>query len=490
MSSLSEAPVTPPRTTRTQVARRTDDLTPKRILKANLLEYLKSAKGNVKQNVPIVLYTCGSLCPVHLQHVALQEMAKDHLQCSPYNLTVVGGYLATSNDLYVKQKYVASNRLGSFLDWQTRAFLIKLAIKDHPFIAFDGWDGEYQPFFQEYFAAQKHLQSHLDLWCSEEGLPRVKVVAVHGSDHVNKCGLAEWFPRQGLGCVCVERPPGRAPKSNPDRFFFSMSLPRNAMNHHAFVSSTRVQQLLKGAARKKGELYVEKMLHPAVLKELKRLWKVEEQLPKQKNDLEIREVHLDEIKVYKILSGCSTLVAYDSLLRRRRMERDQQRSLEEQEWAGIYTQLERPHVLGTLPYRWDRGAMEATLVEVTLRNIDVLVLDGDLMHRNDLKGGEKACAVKLKLGIDRVTPLVEAIGRKGQLIAVKETQDEWEMVLPHSILKSLEVKERVLGKFCRHETKPVVSKWAPHGKDWQDYFGCDEPESLVSLVPTKAAIAW
>ena len=280
MSNISEAQITPPRVTRSQVARRTDELTPKRILKANLLEYLKNAKGKVGQNVPIVLYSCGSLCPIHLQHVALLEMAKDYLQSSSYNLTVVGGYLATSNDLYVKRKYKASNRLESFLDWQTRASLIKLAIKGHPFIAFDEWDGKYQPFFQEYSVAQKHLQSHLDLWCSEQSLPRVKVVAVHGSDHVNKCGLAKWFPRQGLGCVCVERPPGKAPPANPTKFFFSISLPRNALDHHAFVSSTRVQQLLKGAAKRKGELNVEEMLHPDVLKELKRLWKLEKQLPK------------------------------------------------------------------------------------------------------------------------------------------------------------------------------------------------------------------
>ena len=188
-------------------------------------------------------------CPIHLQHVALQEMAKDYLQSSPHNLTVVGGYLATSNDRYVKQKE-ASNRLESFLDWQTRASLIKLAIKDHPFIVFDEWDGEYQPFFQEYSMAQKHLQSHLDLWCSEEGLPGVKVVAVHGSDHVNKCGLAKWFPRQGLGCVCVERPPGKAPKSKPENFFFSMSLPRKAMDHHALLSPHEGAATFEGGSAK------------------------------------------------------------------------------------------------------------------------------------------------------------------------------------------------------------------------------------------------
>ena len=281
MSTLIEPPVTPPRARRTQIASRTDDLTPKHILKANLLEYLKNVNSKEEQNMPIVLYTCGSLCPIHVQHVALQEMAKDYLESSSYNLTVVGGYLATSNDLYVKQKYEASNRLESFLDWKTRASLIKLALKDHPFIAFDEWDGEHQPFFQEYYMAQKHLQGHLDLWCSEQSLPRVKVVAVHGSDLVNKCSLAEWFPREGLGCVCIERPSAKAPETNPGNCFFSIPLPPNAPLHHSFVSSTRVQQLLKGAAKKKGELNVEEMIHPAVLKELKRLWKLEKFLPKE-----------------------------------------------------------------------------------------------------------------------------------------------------------------------------------------------------------------
>ena len=112
------------------------------------------------------------------------------------------------------------------------------------------------------------------------------------------------------------------------------------------------------------------------------------------------------------------------------------------------------------------------------------------MHRTDVKSGEKAYAVKLQLGMDQFTPLVESVGKKGQLLAVKETQEEWEIVLPHNILTSLEFTERVLGRFYRHKAKPVVSKWAPHGKDWQDYFGYDEPQSLVSIVPAKAEVLW
>jgi hypothetical protein len=29
---------------------------------------------------------------------------------------------------------------------------------------------------------------------------------VAGADLVNKCHLANWYPKENLGCVCVERP--------------------------------------------------------------------------------------------------------------------------------------------------------------------------------------------------------------------------------------------------------------------------------------------
>ena len=38
------------------------------------------------------------------------------------------------------------------------------------------------------------------------------------------------------------------------------------------------------------------------------------------------------------------------------------------------------HVLGTLPYRWEAGHAEATLVAVTFDALDILVLDGPALH--------------------------------------------------------------------------------------------------------------
>ena len=67
--------------------------------------------------------------------------------------------------------------------------------------------------------------------CSEQSLPRSKVVAVHGFNHLNKRSLAKWFPRFGL---CLHRASAaKAPAENPEHFFFSMRLPPNAVDHPA-----------------------------------------------------------------------------------------------------------------------------------------------------------------------------------------------------------------------------------------------------------------
>ena len=116
-------------------AERTDDLTPKEVLAASLAELDPAV-------TPVVLYTCGSMCPVHRQHIAIQEFAKDML--NSLGLAVVAGYLATSNDIYVRQKYLMAGRMSAFLDYAARASLIEAALADHPFIRLDRWDGESQ----------------------------------------------------------------------------------------------------------------------------------------------------------------------------------------------------------------------------------------------------------------------------------------------------------------------------------------------------------
>lgn len=136
---------------------------------------------------PLVLYTCGSLCPVHRQHIHIQELAKKCLE-SRFPVKIVAGLVASSHDNYVHSKYTYSFRLSSFIPWGERMNLIELAIKgilihsvkhtdfrDHPWIRADHWDGN-QETFSEYFDAQKSLKSFLNDWCAQQKLRRVTVL--------------------------------------------------------------------------------------------------------------------------------------------------------------------------------------------------------------------------------------------------------------------------------------------------------------------------
>jgi hypothetical protein len=82
-------------------------LIPKDSIEEGLANYLADLS-------PVVLYTCGFLCPIHKQHVSIQERAKEFLEMS-FPIRVVGGFLATSNDKYVREKYESSGRMDSFV---------------------------------------------------------------------------------------------------------------------------------------------------------------------------------------------------------------------------------------------------------------------------------------------------------------------------------------------------------------------------------------
>lgn len=261
------------RARRDTLAPRDDVLTPKRVVEVAL----PACPAELE---PVVLYTCGSLCPIHKQHVHIQEMAKAQLEAD-HPIQVVGGFVASSNDLYVEGKYRAGGpeRMQSFLPWAKRAELIELALASHPFIVQDRWDGEQQPHFQEYFDAHASLQTHLDSWCAAKALRRVRVLAVHGADLVEKCNIASWYPRMGLGLVTAERPgypmPALTAAQQRDRSTYLLPLPPAFVQTFgkADISSSAVQRLLRApGGTAEGGLTVQDMLHPDVEAELRQEW--------------------------------------------------------------------------------------------------------------------------------------------------------------------------------------------------------------------------
>lgn len=240
-------------------APRTDELTPKEALIAGL----EACPASME---PVVLYGCGALCPVHRQHVSNLERAKELLESTRAQV-VVGGYLASTNDLYVRRKYEEQGRGSSFLPHAERCGLMRLALEDHEYLRVDAWDGEHQDSLVEFWAAQESLQAHLDDWCDRTRRRRCRVISVHGSDLVNKCGVVHLFPERNLDCVVVERPgaPIRDARNVRSRF------PVLPASETGATSSTDAQRLLRSRA-KDAHLALAKVLHPKVEARLRDLW--------------------------------------------------------------------------------------------------------------------------------------------------------------------------------------------------------------------------
>ena len=105
--------------------------------------------------------------------------------------------------------------------------------------------------------------------------------------------------------------------------------------------------------------------------------------------LTAKVLHAKNVAVYKVVAGeASTLLDYNESC----LAEANGVSLEELEWRGLYTQFKRDHVLGTIPYRWERGDHTAAhLVRATFDlDLDIVVLDGPMMHDGRVGGSAKA----------------------------------------------------------------------------------------------------
>lgn len=155
------------------------------------------------------------------------------------------------------------------------------------------------------------------------------------------------------------------------------------------------------------------------------------------------------------------------------------------EWSGIYTQFQRNHVLGTIPYRWDKKCTSARLVKVTFQEeLQVVMLNEPVFFDNTISGDVKACIVKESLGIDQRRLLMNTLGLQGRVCLVRETDCEWELVIPHTLFERLSVRETEIARFLRHPELPITAKWTPHGRDeteqWDDE--C-RPTNVCAVIP-------
>ena len=195
------------------------------------------------------------------------------------------------------------------------------------------------------------------------------------------------------------------------------------------------------------------------------------------------EMSVPNLQAYKVFGDDMTLTS----IQHRAWELDDldgRDSVQHPEWQALYMQFKSSHVLGTVPYRWESRTREyshAQLLAVQIDAVDIIVLDGPLLHDGGIGAEEKAAAVKAhlqltsSLGLEDQTSglLMHELGRRGKAALVRETEDEWELLLPHSLLPQLTFSERVIARWRKHEEHCATSHW------------CD-----VSLTEQAGVEAW
>jgi len=187
---------------------------------------------------------------------------------------------------------------------------------------------------------------------------------------------------------------------------------------------------------------------------------------------------------YKVLGGGMTLAE----MKNNAWEEDDldgRGSLQHPDWQAIYMQFQRSHVLGTVPYRWESQVMdykEAQLMEVTFEDLKIVSLDGSVFHDASVSADDKARAAKLALQIQDGL-LMQRLGEMGKVALVRETEDEWELLVPHCLLAHLTFRERVLVRWKKHMQMPVTDKWCDASQPavWMQWREGMEPDCIPDL---------
>lgn len=156
---------------------------------------------------PLVLIACGSYNPVHRMHVEIHTLAKRRLE-STGQKWVVASFISPGLDVYVRGKCSSSHRDALFLDLQTRAQLIDLAIRDagaQDWLACDLWEGS-QGRFNDFDTVMGTLETHLDTLCAAHYLPRASKLLLMGSDVMQYGVHLGPYGEKELSVVGVRRP--------------------------------------------------------------------------------------------------------------------------------------------------------------------------------------------------------------------------------------------------------------------------------------------
>ena len=96
----------------------------------------EAAQSVTKEEEFVVLMSTGSYCPVHLEHIRMFEIVKQHYE--KLGKTVVGGYMFPSHDDYVesKMKRKGSLHISGYHRWR----MIEESVRDSSWIEADAFE--------------------------------------------------------------------------------------------------------------------------------------------------------------------------------------------------------------------------------------------------------------------------------------------------------------------------------------------------------------
>ncbi len=149
---------------------------------------------------PTVLVACGSFSPITNAHLRMLENARDHLQLTRPDLTIVGGFISPVGDAYEKKGLIAAHH---------RVAMAHLALNDSSWVHVDSWESQ-QPTFQRTLIILKRIQQQLIKHYKRND---VRVLLVCGTDLLESFNIPDLWSTEDqheltsddFGIVLVQR---------------------------------------------------------------------------------------------------------------------------------------------------------------------------------------------------------------------------------------------------------------------------------------------
>merc|ERR1712000_538731 len=158
------------------------------------------------------------------------------------------------------------------------------------------------------------------------------------------------------------------------------------------------------------------------------------------------------------------------------------------DWSAFYFQLNETHACGTLAYRYDQGYEIASLMKtkfnVGTNNIKMIFISDFFLSDETVSGEDKAKRIKLSLGLNINEPLMKQFGEKNWILCCRESNDEWELVVPHNLIhKEFFVDQQTVTQFKSNSFGATGFRRRGRSGEWERF---DDNDIAASVnVPPK-----